>query len=186
MENPAKCRISECKSQVVIQSCEPHAGVVGCSLQHRGAGAQSARSLHHAQLQRVVEFSQLLLGLSSFGHFREQCVIGRFDFTLHTIELSEDGDFRTEDVRVDWLVQVIDRSRAIAVEHVLVFVVVGGQEDNRNQCGLLALLDHASEFDAGHARHTDVQDEKCELIHEQGKKSLVGRLGFNQPVLGVV
>ena len=68
----------------------------------------------------------------------------------------------------------------------LVFVVVGGQEDDRNLGGLLALLDHVRKLDAGDAGHPDVQNEQCELICEQRQQRLVrrvplsrgGRLGY--------
>ena len=89
-------------------------------------------------------------------------------------------------VGVDRLVQVIDRAGVVAFEHVLVFVVVGGEEDDRHAGGLLALLDHLGQLEAGHAGHADVQDEQGEFLGDEREQRLVGGFGPDQPVAGVV
>ena len=51
---------------------------------------------------------------------------------------------------------------------------------------LLALLDHLRQLEAGHAGHADVEDEQGELLGDEREQRLVGGLGADQPVAGVV
>ena len=89
-------------------------------------------------------------------------------------------------VGIDRLVQVIHRAGAVAFEHVLVFAVVGGQEDDRDAGGLLALLDHLGQFEAAHAGHVDIEHEQGEFLGDQRKQRLVGGFGADQAVAGIV
>ena len=68
----------------------------------------------------------------------------------------------------------------------LVFIVVGGEEDDRNPGGFLPLLDRLGQLEAGHAGHPDVQDEEGKFVIDEREQGLVGGFGPDQPVGWVV
>ena len=158
--------------------------IIACSLW--SARRKRFGALAHATLERLVQLAQLLLGAAALGHFGEQRAVGQRDLAVLAMQLGEHGDLRAEDRRVHRLVQVVDRAAAVAFEHVLVLVVVGGEEDDRHAGGLLALLDHLRQLEAGHAGHADVQDEQGEFLADEREQRLVGGLRAHQPVARVV
>ncbi len=146
---------------------------------------QRFRALDHAGIESLIELPQLLLGPATFGHLGEQSAVGQFHIALLAMQLGEDGDLRAEDGRVHRLVQVVDGAAAVALEHVLVLVVVGGQEDDRYPGGLLPRLDRLRQLEAGHAGHADVEDQKGELLDHQREQCLVRGLGPDEAVAGI-
>jgi hypothetical protein len=79
-------------------------------------------------------------------------------------------------------VQVVHRAAAVSFEHVLVFVVVGREENDRNARRLLATLDGLGQLESGHSRHADVEDQQREFLGHQRQQRLVGRLGPHQSI----
>ena len=70
--------------------------------------------------------------------------------------------------------QVIHRAAAVAFQHVLVFVVVRREKNNRNARGLLAPLDDLRKLEPGHAGHADVQNQQRKFLGDQCQERLVG------------
>ena len=68
----------------------------------------------------------------------------------------------------------------------MVLVVVRGQEDDRHAGRLAALLDELDELEAGHVGHVDVEDHEGEFMSHEGEERLVGRLGADEAVAGIV
>ena len=113
--------------------------------------------------------------------------VGALELAALAVQLGEHRDLGAQDRRVHRLVQVVHRAGAVALEHVLVLVVVGGEEDDRDARGLLALLDHLRQLEAGHARHPDVEHQQRRIRRPSSASSASSAgLGADQPVAGVV
>ncbi len=140
---------------------------------------QCLRAFSHALLERVIQFAQLFLDPAALGYFGNQS-------TALPVQFDKDGNLRAEDSRVYRLDEIVHRAGPVAFEHMLVFVVVGGQEDDRHPGGLLPLLDHLGQFEPIHAGQPDIQDEESEFFHDERVQRLIGGSGPDQPVVWVV
>ena len=67
-----------------------------------------------------------IFSTAPFGHFRKKGAVGYFELTALAVQVRENSDFRTKDVRVHGFVKIIHCAGVVTGEHVLVFVVVGG------------------------------------------------------------
>jgi hypothetical protein len=65
-----------------------------------------------------------------------------------SVEIDEDGDLRPKHVRVERLREEIDRAGRVAAEDLPLVRRDRGQEDDRDQAGLLALLDERGRLEA--------------------------------------
>ena len=105
----------------------------------RPASRSSASSCSSARVRSATSRSRFsfsscssLLGAAPLGHLGEQGAVGDLDLAALAVQLGEHRDLRAQHRRVDRLVQVVDRAAAVALEDVLVLVVVGGEEDDRD------------------------------------------------------
>jgi hypothetical protein len=97
------------------------------------------------------------------------------------VQIDEHRDLRFEDVAVDRLGQVVDRAAVIAAQHVALVQHVRREEQDRHVARPPPLLDDLGELQAAHPRHLDVEDDRGELLIEQGEQRLVGRVRGHEP-----
>ena len=147
--------------------------------------AQRLRALGHALFERFIQHAQLLLCPAAFSHFGQQGAVGQPALALGAVQLGKDGDLRAENGRVHRLVQVIHSAAVVACEDVLVFVVVGREEDDRHARGFPPLFDDLRQLEAGHAGHADVEDEQREFLGDQREQRLVGGFRADEPITRV-
>ena len=76
--------------------------------------AQRLRALLYALLKAVIQQAEPLLDTAPLDHLVEQSAIGQSNLSALAIEVSEDGDLRTENDRIHRLVKIIHGTAAIA------------------------------------------------------------------------
>jgi hypothetical protein len=139
-----------------------------------------------ALLQRVVQFAQLRLDETPLRDFRRQRAVCALQLALLEMKLDKHTYFRTQDRRIDGLEKIVDRATVVAFDHMFVFVVERGKEDDRDFRCLLALLDHLGKFKTGDAGHLHIEDQHREFFSQQRQKRILGGLSFNQTVSRIV
>src|SRR6478609_11996625 len=99
----------------------------------RGGGPDDLR-------HRVRELAILLRARTAkLGELLRGQLVGLVaDLTVLLPQLDEDGDLRAQDLGVERLEDVVDRSDLVSAEDVLVILRQGGQEDDRDRARTLA------------------------------------------------
>ena len=92
------------------------------------------------------------------------------------VQLDEDRDLRTKHLRVERLEEVVDGTRGVAAEHVLLLLRDRGQEDDRDRLRPLALLDQLCRVEPVETRHLDVEQDAREVVVEQRPERLLAGL----------
>ena len=92
------------------------------------------------------------------------------------VQLDEDRDLRTKHLRVERLEEVVDGTRRVAAEHVLLLLRDRGQEDDRDRLRPLALLDQLCRVEPVETRHLDVEQDAREVVVEQRPERLLAGL----------
>ncbi len=82
-------------------------------------------------------------------------------------ELDEDGNLGAEDVRLDRLEDVVDRTSRVAAEDVPLLLRQRGDEDDRDVLRALAPLDQLGELEPVELGHLDVEQQTGEVVEEQ-------------------
>ena len=142
---------------------------------------QRRGALRDPQLQLLVCFLQgFLRPLPLRDLVLERVVQGRERPRLAE-QFDEHRDFRSQDVRVHGLAQVIDGADAVAPQHVFVVEQVGGEEQDGNVLTALALFDQMGEVDPADPRHPDVEDDRGKVLPQHREQRFVSRLRAHDP-----
>ena len=81
-------------------------------------------------------------------------------------------DFGLENLRVERFEQVIHRATGVALDHGVLGLFVGGEENDRRQAGPLTAAHQARDFKAVHARHLHIQQHQVDIVFEQQTRGL--------------
>jgi hypothetical protein len=123
---------------------------------------------------RVRERSVTLLALTSRGCklavAQHLCLSSQLERLA--VEVDEDRDLRAQNVRIERLEEVVDRSGGVALEDVDLFLRDRRQEDDRNRPRLRALLDQRRGLEAVESRHLRVHQDHGDVVDEQASKGL--------------
>jgi hypothetical protein len=106
------------------------------------------------------------------------------ELLLLAIELKEDVRLVAQDVRLDRLVEEIDRAALVALEHAVLIAHAGGQEDDRHMAGPLAAAHQLGQLEAVHVGHLHVEQRQRHVVRQQQIERL--RAGTRQQRLDVV
>jgi hypothetical protein len=108
------------------------------------------------------QFFEAVLVLAPFCLAQELCL------PLHVLRLAvklhEHVDLREQDLGYDGLEQEVDRAERVALVHVFVGILRGGQEDDRHMARALAPADELGNLEAALARHAHVQQDQREVL----------------------
>ncbi|MCY1452308.1 hypothetical protein D9M71_692180 [compost metagenome] len=80
--------------------------------------------------------------------------------------LEQGLDFGLENLRIERFEQVIHCTAGIALDHGVLGLFIGGEEDDRCQAGALAAPHQARDFKAVHARHLHIQQHQVDIVLE--------------------
>ena len=75
-------------------------------------------------------------------------------------------DFGFENLRVERLEQVIDRTVGVALDHGVPGLLVGGKENDWSQAGTLAVAHQACHFKTIHPGHLHIQQHQVDFMFE--------------------
>ncbi|MNV07489.1 hypothetical protein D3C71_979220 [compost metagenome] len=81
-----------------------------------------------------------------------------------TLVLEQRLDLGRKDLWVERLEQIIHRTTGIALDHGILGLFVGGQENDRRQTGPLATAHQARHFIPVHVRHLHVQQHQVDIV----------------------
>ncbi|MNT81669.1 hypothetical protein D3C72_2212870 [compost metagenome] len=90
-------------------------------------------------------------------------------------------DLGREDLWVEGLEQVIHRTAGIALDHRVLGLLLGCQENDRRETGSLAAAHQARHLITIHARHLHVQQHQVDIMFKQQAEGLEARGGSDDP-----
>ena len=76
-------------------------------------------------------------------------------------------DFGFENLRVERFEQVIHRTTGVTLDHGVLGLLVGGEENDRRKTGALAAAHQSRHFKTVHARHLHIQQHQVDVMFEQ-------------------
>ena len=93
------------------------------------------------------------------------------------VKLDEHRNLRAQHHRVERLEYVVDSAGIVAAQHMRVFLVYGGQEDDRRALRLLALPNQCSRLVTIETRHQHIQQNYRKFLLQQKPQRFLSRLG---------
>ncbi|MNV23529.1 hypothetical protein D3C71_1145430 [compost metagenome] len=95
-------------------------------------------------------------------------------------------DLGLENLWIERFEQVIHRATGIALDHGVLGLFIGGQENDRREAGPLAAAHQARHLKTVHARHLHIQQHQVHIVFEQQTEGLETRGSRNDlPVLAL-
>ena len=65
---------------------------------------------------------------------------------------------------IDRFAEIIHGPGSVPMQHIFIFLIVGGEKDNGHVLGFLASLDDLRQFETAEVRHADVEDDHGKLL----------------------
>ncbi len=138
--------------------------------------------------QRVFELGGPLahLGLELAGCIGQrpgaglQSVALGLDLPALAVQVEEDIGLAAQHVRLDRLLDEVDRAGLIAAEPPLGVGAAGGQEDDRDVAAALVAAHQLGQFEAVHAGHLHVQQRQRHVVLEQELQGLLAGPGLQE------
>ena len=96
------------------------------------------------------------------------------------MQLEEHVGLAPQDVRLDRLVEEVDRAGLVALEHAVLVARAGGDEDDRHVARALAAAHQLGQLEAVHLRHLHVEQRQRDVVHEQQLERLGARARLQQ------
>src|SRR4051812_31504635 len=97
--------------------------------------------------------------------------------SLLLVEVDEHHHLRAEDVRLEWLGEVIDGADGISFEDVLLFLADGGEKDDRDEARAFARLDEPCGLEPTDPRHLYIQEDHGHIMGQQFPKCFIPGIG---------
>ncbi|MNO85105.1 hypothetical protein D3C76_764670 [compost metagenome] len=95
-------------------------------------------------------------------------------------------DLGLENLRIKGFEQVIHRATGVTLDHGVLGLFVGGEENDRCQAGPLAAAHQARHFKTVHARHLHIQQHQVDIVFKQQPERLeTGCSGDHLPILAL-
>ena len=142
-------------------------------------GAQIVRDSIGKGLQFLVCRGQFLISLV-------EGLIDLIEGPGLAVEIGEHRDLGFQNRGIDGFGQVIHCPGAVAGQHMLVLAEMGGDKNDRDILGFLALFDDLGQLEPVGARHLHIQDDQGNVGVEKGNQSFLRGHGFRQAIVGSV
>ncbi|MNF87229.1 hypothetical protein D3C84_696880 [compost metagenome] len=95
-------------------------------------------------------------------------------------------DLGLENLRIKGFEQVIHRATGVALDHGILGLFVGGEENDRRETGALTAAHQARHFKTVHARHLHIQQHQVDIVFEQKAEGFeTGGSSNDLPVLAL-
>ncbi len=121
-------------------------------------------------------------GIEGARHF--QVMTEALQGTAIALVLEQRLDLGLEDLRIERLEQVIHRAAGISLDHSILRLLVGGEENDRCQPRALAAAHQPCDFETVHAGHLHIEQDQVDVVFEQKVQRLETRGGGHHvPIL---
>src|ERR1700733_1486614 len=97
-----------------------------------------------------------------------------------TVELEKNTSLTPQNIRLDWLVEEIDRPGLVALKAALMISRSGGDKDDRDAARSLGSTHELGEFIAVHFRHLNIENGERDVILQQQFQRRGSGAGFQQ------